>query len=63
MPLDNKSTTHILQSNLMTALRMAIDAQQKKERDMGHTRPSTLIVGWKENLESLKQGNLSIKYE
>lgn len=52
----------ILKSNLETALTIAIEHQQKKEREMNYALDSALLGGWKENLEALKKGDLEIKY-
>ncbi len=51
---------HILTDNLIVALKVAIDTQQKKERAMNYTGDSALVAGWKENLKILQTGRLEI---
>jgi len=53
---------YVLRDNLISALRVAIDKQQRVEKLVGYTGDSCLVAGWKENLEFLESGgNLTIR--
>jgi len=57
-------TDHILQTNLIHALIQAIESQSKYEKEVLHfSMDSGMVAGWKENLKSLEEGKLWIKYE
>lgn len=53
----------ILEENLTTALRIAIQHLEKEEAKMGYTLPSALRAGLESNLERLRKGEpLEIRY-
>jgi len=47
---------YILRENFISALRVAINKQEKVEKKLGYTGNSILVAGWKENLKSLESG-------
>ena len=49
---------NVLRDNLISALRVAIDHQQKVEKEAGYTGDSALVGGWKDNLEVLESGGI-----
>lgn len=55
-------TSFIFKENLIIALELAISVRQVQEfEDANYTADSALLAGWKENLQSLKNGKLEIK--
>ena len=55
------STSYIYKENLAIALQTAIECRQKEEKKLGYNSDSTLVAGWKENLEAVRNGMLEIK--
>lgn len=48
----------IKQKDLIIALELAISSQESKERVLGRTIDSTLLKGWRRNLDELRKGTL-----
>jgi len=46
--------------NLAIALRVAITAQRKVEREVGYTGDSALVAGWEDALKELNEEKLEI---
>jgi hypothetical protein len=53
-------TMEVIAENLLQALRLAIEEQQKKERAQDFAADSALVAGWKQLEKQIESGEVSI---